>query len=201
MGDNYTLDITRLQLARLAVDFVAAEKNMTTRKLADSVGLYSPTPAPKEPTPKDAELPELSSGSFADTKSPYAEFALKLGMMKGAEGLFRPNDPVTRAEAAAILQRCMAALDVTETNQAPMSFSDTYTIPRWAREAVKFVSGRTESGGAALMSGSAGLFLPADKLTIEQAILTLLRMNDSKMIKNVYPGWRDAPGYNRVQLS
>jgi hypothetical protein len=121
--------------------------------------------------------------------------------MKGYDGLFRPNDTVTRAEAAAVLQRCMSALGITEANDAPMSFTDTYAIPRWAVEAVKFVSGRTDGDGTALMGGSAGLFYPEGKFTIEQAILTLVRMHDSKLIETVYPDWRDAPGYNLVQVA
>jgi poly-gamma-glutamate synthesis protein (capsule biosynthesis protein) len=195
LGDDYALFITRLQLARLAVDFVAAERNMSALTLADEFALVLQAPAAAEP------LPELVSSSFQDTKSPYAELALKLNMMKGADDLFRPNDTVTRAEAAAVLQRCMAALGVTEANTAPMSFADTYAIPRWAALAVKFVSGRTDNRGTALMGGAADLFSPEGKLTIEQAILTLLRMHDSKLIENVYPDWRDAPGYDLVQVA
>jgi poly-gamma-glutamate synthesis protein (capsule biosynthesis protein) len=51
------------------------------------------------------------------------------------------------------------------------------------------------------MSGTDGLFIPEGKFTIEQAILTLLRMHDSKPIEDVCPVWRDAPGYNLVQLT
>jgi poly-gamma-glutamate synthesis protein (capsule biosynthesis protein) len=94
----------------------------------------------------------------------------------------------------------MKALNVTEANRAPMSFADAYAIPRWAVEAVKFVSGRTDSGGAALMGGAAGLFDPEGAFTIEQAIIALLRMHDSRSVENEYPGWRDAPGYNLVQI-
>ncbi len=218
LGEDYAQDITRLQLARLAVDFVAAEKDLNAFALADAFGLVYRADTVAEPTPdaadsagdeppaeysetlSEAELPELDSGSFPDTKNLYAELALKLDIMKGSDGLFRPDDMVTRAQAAAVLQRCMAALDVTEANEAPMSFTDTYEIPRWALEAVKFVSGRTDSSGTALMGGAGGLFNPEGNFTIEQAILTLLRMHDSKTIEDVCSDWRDAPGYNQVQV-
>ncbi|NLA86060.1 MAG: CapA family protein, partial [Clostridiales bacterium] len=88
-----------------------------------------------------------------------------------------------------------------EANEAPMTFADSYAIPRWATESVKFVSGRTDSTGTALMGGSDGRFNPEDNFTIEQAILTLLRMHDSKHINTVYSKWRDAPGYNSVQVA
>ena len=197
LGEDYARDITRLQLARLAVDFIAAENKANAQitpeaQSALSAGLeQSRRPEPEEP----------DDGSFSDTKSPYAEQALELDLMTGSGGLFRPNDTVTRAEAAAVLQRCMAALGVTEANNAPMRFKDTYAIPHWAVESVKFVSGRTDGGGAALMGGSAGLFAPEGRLTIEQAILSLLRMHDSLPVKGVYSGWRDAPGYNMVQVA
>ena len=195
LGTDYSRNITRLQLARLAVDFIEAERDEGPQVTAGA----SDTPAAAPPGGDGLAVPE--SGGFLDTKSPYASLALELNIMKGSDGRFRPNDTVTRAEAAAVLQRCMAALGVTEANNAPMSFADTYAIPRWAVEAVKFVSGRTDGGGTALMGGTAGLFVPEGRFTIEQAILTLLRMHDSKPIETVWPDWRAAPGYNLVQVA
>ncbi len=217
LGEDYAQDITRLQLVRLAVDFIAVEKNTSALILADEFGLdledrdavepdSDETDSPESAAAPDetqggAELPELSSGSFPDTSSPYAELALRLGVMTGSDGFFRPDDTVTRAEAAAVIQRCMAVLEVTEANDAPMRFSDAYAIPSWAVESVKFVSGRTDGSGTALMGGAGGIFSPEGTFTIEQTILTLMRMHDSKFIENVYPDWRNAPGYNMVQVA
>ena len=218
LGKDYTQCITRLQFARLAVDFIATEKSTSASTIANNFGLVFQSEEaekttdnesnlvtddtdPKQHNPqKGNELPELTQSSFSDTQSPYAELAYKLNIMSGFNGIFRPNDMLTRAEAAAILQRCMAALDITEANKAPMSFTDTYLIPRWAVEAVKFVSGRTDSSGTSLMGGGAGVFSPEGTYTIEQAIITLLRMHDSTSIKDVCAGWRDAPGYDQVQI-
>jgi poly-gamma-glutamate synthesis protein (capsule biosynthesis protein) len=218
LGKDYTVPITRLQLARLAVDFVAAKKYLSIPDLlqetapaeeASAQAGQEPGEVPEEgetaaehiDTQSGAELPEMPESSFSDTKSPYAELALNLGLMKGSVGIFRPDDTVTRTEAAVVLQRCMAALGVTEANEMPMAFKDTYLIPRWGIEAAKFVSGRTGSSGEALMGGAAGLFDPDGSFTIEQAIITLLRMNDSIGIKTVRPDWREAPGYNLVQIT
>ena len=194
LGKDYALNVTRLQLARLAVDFAAAEKRQSVAALAAEVQLVL-----KEP--RQTELPELENGSFTDTKSPYAELAVKLDLMKGADRLFRPDDTVTRAEAAVVLQRCMAALGVTEANAVPAVYADAQAIPRWAIGAVKFVSGRTDGHGAALMGGAAGLFSPEGRLTIEQAIIALWRMHESKNIAAVCSGWRDAPGYDLVRVA
>lgn len=218
LGEDYLQCITRLQFARMAVDFIATAKNSSASTLADNFGLVfqsgetektignetnslTDDPDSGQYNPQIGnELPELAYCSFLDTKSPYAELAYKLNVMVGSNGIFRPNDMLTRAEAAAILQRCMAALDITEANEAPMSFTDTYAIPRWAVEAVKFVSGRTDSSGMALMGGASSMYSPDGTFTIEQAIITLLRMHDSTSIKDVCAGWRDAPGYDQVQI-
>ena len=218
LGVDYTRCITRLQFAHMAVDFIASEKNTSVLTLADdfelvfqvgdtkettSNGTYSVNDGtdPGQYNPQSGnKLPELEYGSFLDTKSPYAELAYKLNIMVGSDNIFRPNDMLTRAEAAVVLQRCMAALNITEANEMPMSFTDTYAIPRWAVEAVKFVSGRTDGNGTALLGGAASLFSPEGTFTIEQAIITLSRMHDSTSVKNVCSGWRDAPGYDQVQI-
>ena len=218
LGEDYVQCITRLQFARMAVDFIATEKSTSASTFADNFGLVFQSGETEKTTGNESnsvaddtdpkqhntqngnELPELTLGSFSDTKSPYAELAYKLNIMAGSNGIFRPNDMLTRAEAAAILQHCLAALDMTEANKAPMLFTDTYAIPRWAVEAAKFVSGRTDSSGTSLMGGEAGMFSPEGTFTIEQAIITLLRMHDSMSIKDVCAGWRDAPGYDQVQI-
>ncbi len=82
LGEDYTAPVTRLQLARLAVDFIAAERNTSALILAEEYGLVfkaddAAEPAPEETAPEDdesssephdtpseAELPELVSCSL-----------------------------------------------------------------------------------------------------------------------------------------
>ena len=49
------------------------------------------------------------SGSYSDTRGHWAETAIlrwsELGVLKGSAGKFRPNDPISRAELAAIINR------------------------------------------------------------------------------------------------
>ena len=168
-------------------------------------GISSEAPAEQAPAlygdPLDDGLPYVKTGSFADTRSVYIEAAAQLGIVNGSNGLFRPDDLVTRAEAAAMMQRCMGVFGMTEANRQPMQFTDNYAIPRWAIESVKYISGRTSQSGQAIMGGSGGKFSPQDSYTIEQAILSLGRMQSSLQVTEVYAGWRDAPGYNSVQLA
>lgn len=151
--------------------------------------------------PLDGGLPFVLSGSFGDTQSVYIEIAARLGIVNGANGMFRPDDSVSRAEAAAMMQRCMNVLGFSEANQQPQQFSDNYQIPRWAVETVKYISGRTDSNGQSIMGGSSGKFSPLGTYTVEQAILSLRRMQSSLAVTEVADGWRDAPGYDSVQLA
>lgn len=176
-----------------APDSTAAETPPETDSPAESVAVSG--------DPLDGGLPPVVSGSFSDTQSVYIETAAQLGIVNGANGLFRPDDKVSRAEAAAMMQRCMGVLGRTEANLQPQQFTDSYAIPRWAVEAVKYVSGRTDLFGQAIMGGSGGRFSPQDSYTIEQAILSIGRMQSSLQITNVAEGWRSAPGYDSVSLA
>lgn len=151
--------------------------------------------------PLDGGLPYVASGSFSDTQSVYVEIAARLGIVNGSNGVFRPSDPVSRAEAAAMMQRCMNTLGFPEANRQPQQFSDNYLIPRWAVQAVKYISGRTDGNGQPIMGGSGGKFSPLNTYTVEQAILSLRRMQSSLEITEVADGWREAPGYDNVQLA
>ena len=169
-------------------------------------GTQPETPAEQAPAPYgdplDDGLPYAQNGSFADTRSVYIEAAAQLGIVNGSgDGLFRPDDLVTRAEAAAMMQRCMGVFGLTEANRQPMQFADNYDIPRWAVESVKYISGRTTPEGQAIMGGTGAGFSPRASYTIEQAILSLGRMQASLQVAEVYAGWRDAPGYNSVTLA
>lgn len=71
--------------------------------------------------------------------------ASALGWVKGdANGAFRPNSSITRAEMAVMVSRAMALTNATTT----LSFTDAGTIPVWAKEAVSqmqqsnFMNGR-----------------------------------------------------------
>lgn len=151
--------------------------------------------------PLDGGLPFVADGSFSDTQSVYIEIAARLGIVNGTNGLFRPNDPVSRAEAAAMMQRCMNVLGYSEANQQPQQFHDNYEMPRWAIPAIKYISGRTDVNGQSIMGGSNGEFNPLGTYTVEQAILSLRRMQSSLAVTAVADGWREAPGYDSVQLT
>ena len=102
---------------------------------------------------------------------------LAAGFVKGyADGTFRPNQPITRQEAAVIV----ASLLGLEPNdeQLVRKFRDGDAIAEWSRNAVAAV---VEHG---YMNGYPdGTFRPAQPITRAEAIVTLDRTAARKLIK------------------
>jgi len=67
--------------------------------------------------------------------TPYVNLATAHGIVEGAQGLFRPNDPVTREEAAVILSRISGEMNVA-AEDALIRFEDAADISAWARPAM-----------------------------------------------------------------
>ena len=93
------------------------------------------------------DLGECQSTSFADDteiqadSKPYVQAAYRAGIINGrnVDGVicFCPNDPITRAEAAVVLNNILGA-------DVPVSvtpFSDNESIPVWAKNALYALSG------------------------------------------------------------
>ena len=108
--------------------------------------------------------------SFSDTRDEDVEKAAGLGVVSGVgEGLFAPNDPLDREQAAVILSNLARALE-HPLPQAQHTFSDPDFSP-WAQDAV----GQVQSAG--IMSGSGnGLFSPQGTYTREQSVVTIMNL-------------------------
>lgn len=195
LGQDYTVPINRESFVRLAVELVAVWRETDVPTLMEE---YEILLAEEDGT---GTLNVVQS-SFVDTNSAYAELAAKLGIAEGSNiGTFAPKRSITRAEAAAMLQRTMAVLGRPDANAKPKVYSDAYTIPRWAAESVKYISGRTTENGKAVMGGIWGKFMPKSAYSVEQAILTLLRCYESSAVDTVYADWSNAPGYDTVSIA
>lgn len=111
--------------------------------------------------------------SFTDTSDSDVEKIGGLGIITGyGDGNFRPNDVISRQEAAFILYRMMASLGKSLAAAAP-SFEDQNNIGIWAKDSV----GAMQASG--IMVGNNNQFEPLGFLTREQSIVVLLRTWDT----------------------
>ena len=128
-----------------------------------------------------AEFVVLVNNAMGYTKSGYAYFsdvpsyywgknAIQTGVEAGyisgdGDGTFRPNDPVTRQEAAAMISRI---LGLKQNDSQSYRYTDSYAISNWAKGVVGAVS------DAGIMAGYPdGSFGPNRVLTRAEAVLAL----------------------------
>ena len=112
--------------------------------------------------------------TFTDTDDTNVEKMAALGVVNGiSPGIFAPASSLTREQAATILARLARALGRHFPLQET-TFGDKGSISDWALEAV----GQVQAAG--IMSGvRTDTFSPMGPYTIEQSIITMLRMYDA----------------------
>ncbi len=154
---SYTSPASREDFARIAVRICLAVSGADS---ADDL-LDSRNDLRSEPSFRD-----LNRAHAADVIAAY-----RLGIVNGRSGtVFDPDSPITREEAAAMLNRtfrvCGGAYE-----QAELSFSDSDDVSAWAKEDV---SAMTSLGVFRGMGD--GTFAPKGTYTREQCVLTALRL-------------------------
>ena len=129
---------------------------------------------------------DVERGSWYE---PYVSWAVESGITLGVgEGLFAPNDPVTRAQMALFLYRLLQYLDVDApeavTDGLPADYDD---VPGYAREAVELMwkCGVFEGGGD-------NRFDPARQLTRAE-VATLLMRIDGHLVDEGFKEYADEP--------
>jgi hypothetical protein len=128
--------------------------------------------------------------NFKDTKgywgATYADFLLLSGITTGyADGTFRPNQNITRAQFAAMLYRYLG-LEANQYTGVTLPFADTDAIPDYALPAIRALYAEGVINGS---TGSDGqlYFNPSASLTRAQAATMI--------------GRTQAKGYATVSLS
>lgn len=118
----------------------------------------------------DANVTNKASSIFEDldNNSWYASYvyeASKRGIVNGSGGLFRPDDFITRQDAAVIVYRTLSSQKsfVNKTD-----FADSSEISEYARDAAAYL------GGCGIISGmGGGVFSPQSMLTRAQAAVLI----------------------------
>jgi len=97
----------------------------------------------------------------------YVAWAYDAGLVQGFAGNFRPNDPITREELAAIIVRTQAA----PHPPGNMHFADTWQISGWARQYVY-----TAHSMGLIIGDPSGNFRPRDNITRAETATAINRL-------------------------
>ncbi|HWQ79249.1 MAG TPA: S-layer homology domain-containing protein [Anaerovoracaceae bacterium] len=142
---------------------------LSSFSVAFSAETVEPGAAAGEAGSGAAEEPaSAAAGMFTDTENHWAASAIEkwagYGALNGSNGKFRPNDYITRAEMATILNNLMGYQAAAEN-----TFSDV-PAGAWYEGAV------LKANAAGVLTGDGkGLASPTAKITKEQAVLMLAR--------------------------
>lgn len=144
--DNYQRNITRAEFAELVMNL-----------FYQTTGAY-PTAA--------------SYSTFTDTQDNNILMAYQLGVIKGkGNGIFAPNDAVTRQEMAIMMKRAIDSMGITYTAvDGVLTVSDKAKIATWAVDGVDFAF---EKG---FMKGDGINFNPLATTPIEQGVIIVNRV-------------------------
>lgn len=145
LQSGYTEDINRADFCRIAYNM------LNVNGKADNIG----------------------SGVHFDDISIKEVYALSgMGIINGkGDNKFAPEDKITREEAAAILSRMIAFLNITDTQNTYSFYADGEEISDWAREDVYKVQKYEIMQGV-----DGGNFAPKEGYTKEQAVTTIMRV-------------------------
>lgn len=100
----------------------------------------------------------------------YVEMLAEKGYILGTSSdTASPDEPITRAEVACILDRMLEALNVPP-GSGVAGFTDTGDIPAWAVESVDRLAARQ-----VFLGDDQGRFVPSRSITRAEAVATILR--------------------------
>ncbi|MFC5469008.1 S-layer homology domain-containing protein [Cohnella suwonensis] len=118
---------------------------------------------------EEAQLTFADAANIGAWAKKAVALAVKAGILKGyADGSFRPDAEITRAEMAAMIA---GALNLSIDANAATGFADDEQIPAWAKGAVDAIQKH------GLVKGkSSGEFDPLGKTTRAEAVTVLLHM-------------------------
>lgn len=121
-------------------------------------------------------LPQTGEISFYDVLdsdwfAPYVKGAASLGIVNGADGMFRPNDNITRQDAAVILYRAILLKHTLEDGN--IFFTDETEIDEYASVAIRSLAKQNIIAGM-----TDGSFMPKANTTRAQAATLILKAVD-----------------------
>ena len=150
---GYRNPITRKEFCDLIMKLLPARTGKTGDQFRSELGIVGD---------------KFNEYTFTDTSDYNVRLAASIGIVKGYEdGSFKPNNSITREQAATMLERAANLMGTVEKTQS-LTFSDYNTIGEWARPSVDFVT------SCGIMNGKDIGFDPKATYTREQAFITML---------------------------
>jgi S-layer homology domain len=174
--------------------FAESPKNSSLNKIAASAPLSEAVKAaPANPAPGQIAQASDVTGNWAE---PFIRVLVEKEIIKGyPDGTFRPDQPINRAEFAALLNRAFSLESATSTRK----FKD---IPKkfWATEVIQ----KAVSSGF-MIGYPNGTFAPKQNITRIQSLVALvngskLEPNGTLDLNGVFGDASQVPGYGQNAL-
>lgn len=99
-----------------------------------------------------------------------AAIAFSLGIVKGYQDKFRPNERITREEAATLVMRAYPLFHENVPEAANPAFTDSDAISSWAKESI------SKAWKLTIVQGYGNRFMPMAEVTRAEAAVMLNRM-------------------------
>lgn len=165
LGNDYRQPITRAQFCALALNFVARQEGSDLTSFRQLIEKYKAS----YDAQGDIQRP------FTDVLSGTDDVSLAhyIGLVEGkGNGIFDSQGLLTRQEAAVMLARAYQTYaGAAQAGTDALSFPDADKIADWAQEGVALMAQWKVMNGV-----EDGSFAPTGSYTIEQCLLTLLRL-------------------------
>jgi len=175
LQNQYSADITRSEFAEAAVRFLAMQFHITVDEVCSYYLNLTPPPVTENGEP---------FRWFSDVDNVYVTTAYLSGIVKGrGNGIFDPDSPITREEAAQMLYNTyrIYAEEDSITFADLSHFSDRFDIASWAENAAAFVVEHDVMRGI-----SESEFSPQTNYTREQCYVTFLRLYRNAPCSRLY---------------
>lgn len=182
---DYRQPITRVDFMELSMLFVALQQRYDIYSLKDLTMQHLAEMVPDENGKVYYNLDSVKQ-VFADCRE--ASVPYYLGLVQGrGNGVFDPEGLITRQEAAVMLTRAYGVCGGNlPENAGQASFTDEANIAQWAKASASALSAWNVMKGM-----EDGSFSPDGNYTVEQCLVTLLRLYEnapvSRMRGNVPP--------------
>ena len=147
---------------------------------------------------KASGVPSFIDVKASDWYARYLAVGEEQGLLRGyTDKTFRPQNPISRLEATAIVVRALGLEDTAKQwADKDVGFLDYENIPNWGKGYVNVAStvAKTSSGGAMMRGTAQNRFEPEGDLQRDQAALVVQRIIDRETTRRVSVSGAIVPG-------